>query len=62
MATFLSDKEVESITRRKRGDAQARVLLDAGISFRMVDGRPLVPAEQFQHTPKPFEPQLVLVR
>jgi hypothetical protein len=40
--TWLSDKEVARLTRKKRPSAQIRVLVDAGIPFRVVDGRPIV--------------------
>lgn len=59
---WLSDKEVCQLTRKKQAAAQARVLAEAGFTFQMVDGRPVVPKAQFQHTPKPFEPQLRLSR
>jgi hypothetical protein len=39
---WLSDKEVERLTRRQRPKAQAGVLREAGIAYSMVDGRPVV--------------------
>lgn len=38
----LTDAEMEQITRKVRPSAQARVLRESGIPFRIVDGRPLV--------------------
>lgn len=39
---WLSEQEVQSLTRRKRTSAQIRVLVEAGIPFLLVDGRPIV--------------------
>jgi hypothetical protein len=39
---WLTDKQLERLTRRKRPQAQAQVLREAGIPFDMVDGRPIV--------------------
>jgi hypothetical protein len=39
---WLTEKELERLTRRKRPSAQAQVLREAGIPYRMVDGRPIV--------------------
>lgn len=58
---WLTDEEVEALTRRQRPTAQARVLLQSGIPFRMVDGRPIVekgivvksePRPQVRHLPR----------
>lgn len=38
----LDDSEVKALTRRVRPTAQARVLKDSGIPYRMVSGRPVV--------------------
>ncbi len=38
----LTDEELTQITRRVRPTAQARVLRESGIPFRIVAGRPLV--------------------
>ena len=59
---FLTDKEVRRLTRRKRPNAQARVLFDSGIDYQMVDGRPVVRRSQFEQTATPPEPELRLVR
>ena len=40
--TWLSERKIESLTRKRRPSAQARVLKEAGIPFRLVDGRPVV--------------------
>ena len=42
---WLSEQEVEELTRRKRPKAQMRVLADAGIPFKKVDKRPVVERE-----------------
>lgn len=39
---WLTEKQVERLTRRKRPSAQAEVLREAGIPYSMVDGRPVV--------------------
>lgn len=49
---WLTDKEVQRLTRKKRPSAQARVLAEAGIEYRMVDNRPLVPVDQFKQQPQ----------
>ena len=56
----LTDKQVAALTRRKQPAAQARVLLDAGIPFRMVDKRPVVRSDYDAQNPP--EPQLRLNR
>jgi hypothetical protein len=61
--TWLSDKEVAKLTRKKRPSAQIRVLRDGGIQFRVVDGRPIVPRSEIEQTrPDTFQPQLRLAR
>ena len=60
---FLTDKQVAALTRRKRADAQARVLAESQIIFRMVDGRPVVPVGQFEAVSVSMpEPKLKLVK
>ena len=49
---WLTDKEVERLTRRKRPSAQAQVLREAGIPYSMVDGRPIVLKDSL-HREKP---------
>lgn len=49
---WLTDKQLERLTRRKRPRAQAQVLREAGIPYSMVDGRPIV-AKDWQHTERP---------
>lgn len=39
---WLSDAQLRQYTRRQKPSAQRRVLDDAGIPYRMVDGRPVV--------------------
>ena len=58
----LTDKQVAALTRRKQPAAQARVLLDAGIPFRMVDKRPVVRSDYDAQNHRPPEPQLRLNR
>lgn len=38
----LDDAELIQITRRRRPSAQARVLREAGIPYRMIAGRPVI--------------------
>lgn len=38
----LTEQELQDITRKVRPSAQARVLSEAGIPFRMIAGRPMV--------------------
>ena len=45
---FLTDDEVIELTRRRQPAAQARVLDEARIYYTMVDGRPVVPRDQFR--------------
>lgn len=59
---WLSDKELQDLTRRKQPAAQVRVLREAGIVYRMVDGRPVVARAQFEQTERPPEPKLRLIR
>lgn len=39
---WLSRQELEELTQRKRWSAQIRVLIEAGIPFQVVAGRPIV--------------------
>ncbi len=39
---FLTESQIEQLTRRKRPSAQIRELAKAGIRFRVVSGRPVV--------------------
>jgi hypothetical protein len=39
---WLSREQLESLTGKKRPSAQIRVLIDSGIRFRVVAGRPIV--------------------
>jgi len=50
---WLTDKQLEKLTRRKRPRAQASVLREAGISFDMVDGRPVVLKDSLSRNQKP---------
>lgn len=50
---WLSDKQVMKLTRRKRPSAQRRVLVEAGIPFDMVDGRPMVLKDSLSQKEKP---------
>lgn len=59
---WLTDKEVEQLTRRKQAAAQMRVLEDAGVPFVMVDKRPVVRRDWDAHNYQPPEPTLRLVR
>ena len=59
---FLTDTELERLTRRKQPAAQARVLREAGIYFRMVDKRPVVSRDELSQADQPPEPKLRLVR
>ena len=59
---YLSDKEIKKLTRRKQGPAQARVLMESNIPFRMVDGRPVVRKDWDAQNMTPPEPKLRLVR
>ncbi len=55
---WLTETQVESLTNRKRPSAQARVLKDAGIPYRLVDGRPIVVDKDVA----PSEPRFQRVR
>lgn len=59
---FLSEKEVQKLTRRKQPAAQCRVLRESGIAYRLVDGRPVVNKSEFEPSTLPPEPKLRLVR
>jgi len=50
---WLTDKQLEALTRRKRPSAQAQVLLEAGIPFDMVDGRPVVLKDSLSRRERP---------
>lgn len=50
---WLSEKEVEKLTRRKRPKAQEEVLRKAGIPYNMVDGRPIVLKDSMLPQEKP---------
>ena len=56
---WLTDKQLESLTRRKRPRAQAQVLREAGIPYDMVDGRPVVLKDSLSRRERP-RGQLVL--
>jgi hypothetical protein len=56
---WLTDKQLESLTRRKRPRAQAQVLREAGIPYDMVDGRPVVLKDSLSRRERP-KGQLVL--
>ena len=56
---WLTDRQIEALTRRKRPRAQAQVLRDAGIPYDLVDGRPVVLKDSLSHRSKP-KGQLVL--
>lgn len=55
---WLTDNELERLTRRKRPKAQAEVLRRAGIPYTMVDGRPVVLKDSM--LPKKQKGELVL--
>ena len=57
---WLTDKQLEAYTRRKRPSAQAQVLREAGIPFRIVDGRPMVMVSDLSPTHRKPEGKLVL--
>lgn len=57
---WLSEKEVEKLTRRKRPKAQEQVLREAGIPYSVVDGRPIVLKDSMLQESKP-KGKLVLV-
>lgn len=50
---WLTEKQVERLTRRKRPTAQAEVLREAGIPYNMIDGRPVVMKDSLLHRDKP---------
>jgi Domain of unknown function (DUF4224) len=52
-AVWLTEKQVERLTRRKRPSAQASVLREAGIHYDWVDGRPVVMKDSLTHREKP---------
>lgn len=62
MNLWLSDDQVCELTRRKQPAAQERVLREAGISFILVDGRPVVPLSEIQQNPTAAEPKLRLIK
>lgn len=39
---WLTQAQLVELTRRKRPSAQAKALIEAGIPFRIVSGRPIV--------------------
>lgn len=49
---WLTEKQVERLTRRKRPSAQIEVLHEAGIPYVVVDGRPVVMKDSL-HREKP---------
>lgn len=57
---WLTEKQLERFTRRKRPSAQARVLREAGIPYDLVDGRPVVLKDNLSRHSKP-KGRLVLV-
>ena len=59
---WLTDKELELLTRRKQPAAQMRVLSEAGIPYKEVDKRPVVRRDWDAHNYQPPEPTLRLVR
>ena len=42
--SWLTDRQLIALTRRRQPAAQIRVLKEAGIAHRVVDGRPVVMA------------------
>ena len=40
--TWLTERRMVDLTRKRRPSAQIRVLREAGIPYRVVDGRPVV--------------------
>lgn len=50
---WLTEKQLEALTRRKRPTAQADVLRQAGIPYDMVDGRPIVLKDSLSRREKP---------
>jgi hypothetical protein len=62
VSTWLSDKEVARLTRKKRPTAQIRVLEESRIQFRVVDGRPIVPRSEIDQNPASYQPKLRLAR
>jgi hypothetical protein len=50
---WLTEKQLERFTGRKRPTAQARVLREAGIPHHLVAGRPMVLKENIKNQTKP---------
>lgn len=50
---WLTEKQLEALTRRKRPTAQAAVLREAGIPYDMVDGRPIVLKDNLSRRERP---------
>jgi hypothetical protein len=49
---WLSEQDLQKLTRRQKPSAQMRVLRDAGIPFRVVDARPVVLMSDLGEAPK----------
>jgi hypothetical protein len=49
---WLTEQQIEKLTRRKRPSAQIRVLAQDGIPFRVVAGRPIVIAKDLETSNK----------
>ena len=60
---WLSDSEMEALTKRKKPTAQMRVLAEAGIPFKVVAGRPVVVHdalyEEMPRRSRPFAPDVL---
>ena len=56
--SWLTDRQVIALTRRRQPAAQIRVLKESGIQFRVIDGHPIVlasaiePGGERRDTPK----------
>lgn len=47
---WLSEQQLAELTRRSKAGAQRKVLEQAGIPYRLVDGRPVVLLSDLQQT------------
>lgn len=57
---WLTERQLEKLTRRKRPTAQATILREAGIPYSMVDGRPIVMSDQLVPRAIKQKPKLVM--
>lgn len=45
---WLTEKQVQELTKKKRPSAQIRVLVEAGVPFQVIAGRPIVVASDLK--------------